>query len=278
MTNEQTIARILNENGISEFAFLPFEDASKANERLWEKCSGKMKTCIITLFPYRTDYTVKDKYVFSAYARTHDYHKRCEQFFNAVIPRLRNELRHEFEGYADHSPIGEKSAAALCGLGVIGRNTLLINKKYGSYIFIASILTDMVLESHPSKPTYCIDCGRCMQACPGGAISRDGYEFKKCLSYISQKKTKTEAEWDALRKNNVIWGCDICQDVCPLNSGKALSKDGYFADHVLDNVTEELIAGMQDEIFQEYPFSWRKKEVIMQNFKNCSSSVLTKDD
>ena len=117
-----------------------------------------------------------------------------------------------------------------------------------------------------------------MQACPGGAISRDGYEFKKCLSYISQKKTKTEAEWDALRKNNVIWGCDICQDVCPLNIGKALSKDGYFADHVLDNVTEELIAGMQDEIFQEYPFSWRKKEVIMQNFKNCSSSVLTKDD
>ena len=278
MTNEQTIARILNENGISEFAFLPFEDASKANERLWEKCSGKMKTCIITLFPYRTDYTVKDKYVFSAYARTHDYHKRCEQFFNAVIPRLRNELRHEFEGYADHSPIGEKSAAAMCGLGVIGRNTLLINKKYGSYIFIASILTDMVLESHPSKPTYCIDCGRCMQACPGGAISRDGYEFNKCLSYISQKKTKTEAEWDALRKNNVFWGCDICQDVCPLNSGKALSKDGYFADHVLDNVTEELIAGMQNEIFQEYPFSWRKKEVIMQNFKNCSSSVLTKDD
>ena len=117
-----------------------------------------------------------------------------------------------------------------------------------------------------------------MQACPGGAISRDGYEFKKCLSYISQKKTKTEDEWDALRKNNVIWGCDICQDVCPLNTGKALSKDGYFADHVLDNVTEELIAGMQDEIFQEYPFSWRKKEVIMQNFKNCSSSVLTKDD
>ncbi len=270
MTNEQTIARILNENGISEFAFLPFEDASKANERLWEKCSGKMKTCIITLFPYRTDYTVKDKYVFSAYARTHDYHKRCEQFFNAVIPRLRNELRHEFEGYADHSPIGEKSAAAMCGLGVIGRNTLLINKKYGSYIFIASILTDMVLESHPSKPTYCIDCGRCMQACPGGAISRDGYEFKKCLSYISQKKTKTEDEWDALRKNNVIWGCDICQDVCPLNTGKALSKDGYFADHVLDNVTEELIAGMQDEIFQEYPFSWRKKEVIMQNFLNCN--------
>ena len=143
------IVKALKENGISEFAFLPFEDASKANERLWEKCSGKMKTCIITLFPYRTDYTVKDKYVFSAYARTHDYHKRCEQFFNAVIPRLRNELRHEFEGYADHSPIGEKSAAAMCGLGVIGRNTLLINKKYGSYIFIASILTDMVLESHP---------------------------------------------------------------------------------------------------------------------------------
>jgi len=274
MTDEEKIGRILKENGIEEYAFLPFSSAVKANERLWKQCEGRMNTCIILLFPYRAEYTVTDDYIFSSYARTRDYHRRCDEFFKKVVPILRSELCHEFEGYADHSPIGEKSAAAKCGLGVLGNNTLLINKRYGSYIFIASILTDMTLRSDEAAPKKCIGCGRCKAACPGKAIGDGSYDYEKCLSYISQKKSKTHEEWELLRKNKVIWGCDICQDVCPMNSTAEPSTDEYFASDLLTNVDEKLIDSMPDGIFAEYPFSWRKKDVIMQNFKNCSPSVI----
>ncbi len=270
MTNEQIISKILKENNIKEFAFLPFGLANKANGRLWDKCQKTANTCIIILFPYKTQYTVKDGYVFSAYARTRDYHSRATQFFDKVIPLLENATGGHFEGFADHSPIGEKYAAARCGLGCIGKNTLLINKRFGSFVFIASIITDLKLKSDETTISSCANCGKCMSLCPNGAITENGFDFKKCLSYISQKKTKTHEEWELLRKNNVIWGCDKCQDVCPMNSQISFSTDSYFESRVLDCVSKQLIENMNDDEFSEFPFSWRSKSVILENFDNLN--------
>ncbi len=270
---KRTITEALKQHGVTEIGFLPFSKANPGNQRLWQECNEKYNTCILLLFPYKTEYTVKDRYSVSAYARTYDYHKRCSEFFEEVIPILNKKTGFEFKGFADHSPISEKLAAAQCGLGVIGKNSLLINKKYGSYVFIATLLTNYIAHCEKHTVTACIGCNKCVDACPSGALGANTSDFEKCLSFISQKKQKNPEELKILRDTKTVWGCDICQTVCPLNQGVSSSNDSYFSKGVLDNISGELIDSMPDQTFLRYPFSWRKRQVISDNIKNCNNEL-----
>ena len=115
---------------------------------------------------------------------------------------------NSFSAFVDNSPIPEVKTAALAGLGVVGENGLLITEEFGSWVFIGEIVTDLFIECEEREIKSCIKCGKCKKVCPAK---------NECLSAVSQKKGELSSEEERLLKeNNIVWGCDICQEVCPL--------------------------------------------------------------
>ena len=177
---------------------------------------------IVSLFPYYSG-THPDANL-SVYAIPEDYHT----IVGAYLGRAAETLRAEFPGriftpFCDASPVPEVEAARLAGLGAVGDNGLLISPRYGSYVFIGEIVTDLAVEPSALPGGGCLHCGGCARACPAGVIG--GHEKKgRCLSAVTQKKGALSAEECArIRRMGRIWGCDVCQNVCPLNRSVPLS-------------------------------------------------------
>ncbi|MGI6717286.1 MAG: epoxyqueuosine reductase [Eubacteriales bacterium] len=279
MPNKNKIFNILENFGIDLYGFVPFSACVPANRRLYDECRNiGIKTAVIFAVPYKTDQTHGDGYNMSAYARVYDYHKKFTSLFDIIIPRLNESFPdNTFNAFADHSPINEKLAASSAGLGVIGNNTLLITKKYGSFVFLGGIYTDLDIPCDVISPERCLDCGLCKYACPTGAIGEKSYDHTKCLSYISQKNAKTECEKVLLYKTKTVWGCDICQNVCPLNDKAQNTADSYFTGSFIKNLSYDFIEKMDNSEFLKYPFSWRKKQVILDNIANADKNNFHND-
>ena len=146
MEAAQFIRAALAAEGITECGFLPRSHFRILNERLMQRC-GDVQSAVMFLIPYRCATLPRDGLNISLYARVKDYHT----YFSALAGRLTEVLTgrfpgERFYGFCDHSPIDEKAAAAQCGLGILGRNSLLINRTYGSFVFIGSLLTSMAQQ------------------------------------------------------------------------------------------------------------------------------------
>ena len=269
MEATQFIRAALAAEGITECGFLPRSHFRILNERLMQRC-GDVQSAVMFLIPYRCATLPRDGLNISLYARVKDYHT----YFSALAGRLTEVLTgrfpgERFYGFCDHSPIDEKAAAAQCGLGILGRNSLLINRTYGSFVFIGSLLTSMVLCGEESDRTtaYCCGCGRCKRSCPVSAITGTGIDRARCLSAITQKKHKTPEEEALLRKTGAVWGCDICQLVCPMNAAAAYTEIPFFKNSFADMLSAASIEAMSDEEFALYAFSWRGRNVITENIR-----------
>ncbi len=180
------------------------------------------RTLIIVLQNYHTDAIQSDPQapLVSKYAYGKDYHKIVRKKLKTMLSWMQTEFG-EVSGrvFVDSAPVMERAWGRLAGLGWIGKHSLLLNRKYGSFFFIGVIVSDLDLS--PDKPMneYCGDCTRCIDACPTNAIlpgrSVDG---SRCISYltIELKKDSIPEEFRQQMENRVF-GCDICQDVCPWN-------------------------------------------------------------
>lgn len=212
------------------------------------------KTVILCLFPY----AVKEQSPksLSRYAAVPDYHNVCLEYLNRIIKNLKEAFpQNEFEAFVDNSPIPEVYAAARAGLGIKGENGLLINEKYGSFVFIGEIVTDLEIETKNFEIKSCSQCGKCKATCPVGL------DKAKCLSLLSQKKgTLSQDELKLLKDNNILWGCDICANVCPENKFEKTK-------------TLEFIEGYKDtysplDNIEGRAFAWRGKKTIDRNYVN----------
>jgi len=180
------------------------------------------QSVIIILQNYFTSENQEDPKapVISKYAFGRDYHKvvrgklkRLKLFIDAISTGIKSKI------FVDSAPVMERSLARNAGLGWIGKNSLLLSRKYGSFFFIGGIMTNLELEPDSRKKDNCGDCTRCIDECPTGAIVSPGIiDSRKCISYltIEYKGNAIPSLFKSFFKNRVF-GCDICQDVCPWN-------------------------------------------------------------
>jgi epoxyqueuosine reductase len=162
--------------------------------------------------------------------RPSDYHKVLKKRLEALEVRIREERiragqRGEFDarGYVDTGPVVERSLATAAGLGWIGKNTCLIHPKLGSFGFLAVLLTSLpVEEERPLAelvPDRCGTCRRCIEACPTDALVEPyKMDATRCISYLTIEHKGTIADELMAGMGRQVFGCDICQDVCPWNS------------------------------------------------------------
>lgn len=159
-------------------------------------------------------------YKVSKYAYGYDYHEVIKDKMKILVQYLKHEIG-DFNGraFVDSAPVMDKVWAKKGGLGWVGKNTNLINKESGSFFFIAELILDLELEYDGPIKDYCGTCTRCVDACPTDALHTpyviDG---SKCISYLTiELKEQIPDEFKG-RMDNWIFGCDVCQDVCPWNS------------------------------------------------------------
>jgi epoxyqueuosine reductase len=183
----------------------------------------------------------------AAYARGPDYHLVLPEKMEALVHAIQSQLGETFPYlcYTDTGPILERDLAQRAGLGWIGRNTCLIHPRLGSYFLLAEILLGIELEMDaPFEADRCGNCTRCIQACPTGCIQPDRtLDAGRCISYLSiENKTSIPVD---LRHSmgNWVFGCDICQMVCPWNrfaspAGAAFFSESHFVGD--PNLLEEL--------------------------------------
>lgn len=151
-----------------------------------------------------------------------DYHIILREKMDQLIDYIRKEAGDSvtYKPMVDTGELIDVAVAKRAGLGFIGRNGLLITEEFGSYVYLGEIITNLDFPIDEEIPFGCGDCTRCVDACPTGALLGDGrMNAKQCLSYQTQTKGMMPEEFRR-RMGHVIYGCDICQVVCPYNKGK----------------------------------------------------------
>lgn len=272
MDNFAYIKNLLLQEKIDTFGAIKLSDCKIMREYKLKNAgldiSDSLFVYIFAMPYYAKD--VDDKNI-SMYAVPRDYHA----YFNGLSKRLVTKLQenfpeYKFAAFTDNSPIDERHAAASAGLGVIGKNGLLITEKYSSFIFLGEIITNMPTQMYgKTEIKECIGCGKCTKACPMSEIG-------ECLSSLTQKKgALTDEEIKSIQKYGCAWGCDICQDTCPytqkaIKNGTIYTPIDFFSENLTPKLDKDTILSMSDEEFSLRAYSWRKKETILRNLEILS--------
>jgi epoxyqueuosine reductase len=156
-----------------------------------------------------------------------DYHAFLKTKLNRLIRQIRELTGTEIiRGFTDSAPVMEKALAHQAGLGWVGKNTLLIHPRIGSFFFIAEILTDLELQYDTPGADRCGHCTRCIDACPTGALTAPyTLDARRCIAYLTIENNGDLPVQHAGQFNRYIFGCDICQDVCPWNRFSQVRND-----------------------------------------------------
>lgn len=220
------------------------------------------KSVISLLFNYHTEKKIKKdcEPKISSYAYGKDYHFVVKDKLKELLSRIKN-LVGDVNGrvFVDSAPVMERAWAKKSGLGWIGKNTNLINKKVGSFFFIAELILDLELEYDQPTTDHCGSCTACIDSCPTNALATPyKMDATKCISYatIELKNNIPDSFKDNMR--GWIFGCDICQDVCPWNKFSKNHSEPSFEDK--KNVSdmskkqwEDLTKEVFDEVFKDSP-------------------------
>jgi epoxyqueuosine reductase len=216
----------------------------------------------------------------SKYAYGKDYHEVLRPRLQSMISALQDKIgQFNGRGFVDSAPVLERAWAQKTGLGWIGKNGNLINKQSGSFYFIATLITDLDLDyDDPMAKDYCGSCTKCIDACPTEAILPGKViNGSKCISYftIELKDEIIPSEMKG-KFDNWMFGCDICQDVCPWNRFSHPHQEQAFTPlpEILNLTTkewEELSEEMYRKLFKFSPLSRSKHKGIQRNIRFLKS-------
>lgn len=158
------------------------------------------------------------------YARGRDYHKLIKKRLVKLLLELQEEYPEaQYKAFVDTAPIPERDLALRAGIGWVGKHTLIIHPRLGSYLFLGGIVMTLDAANPPEIETvidHCGTCTRCIDACPTDAITPHRIDARRCISYLTiEHRSPIEPEL-AAKMGDWIYGCDVCQEVCPHNSPK----------------------------------------------------------
>ncbi|MBF0426308.1 MAG: tRNA epoxyqueuosine(34) reductase QueG [Magnetococcales bacterium] len=191
----------------------------------------------------------------SAYARNRDYHLLLMRRLKVLHRWLETRLNREVPArlFVDTAPVLEKPLAVQAGLGWQGKNTLLVSRRFGCWLFLAEMFLSLPLPSDKPERDHCGDCRRCLDACPTGALSRPYWlEARRCLAYLTiESRGEIPAAYRRLLKNRV-YGCDDCLAVCPFNRFAPTTREpDYLARPILQSPRLRAFADITEERFRE---------------------------
>jgi epoxyqueuosine reductase len=209
------------------------------------------------------------------YAYGEDYHFVIKDKLKMFMSILTKEIG-DIDGrvFVDSAPIMERQWAAKSGLGWVGKNTLLINKEKGSFFFLAELILDLELEPDGPIKDYCGTCTRCIDACPTDAITAFQLDASKCISYLTiELKDNIPAEFEG-KMESWIFGCDICQDVCPWNRFSNSHKEPSFYPknellELFNNNWQDLTEEVFRKVFKGSAVKRTKFEGLIRNLKTA---------
>ena len=208
----------------------------------------------------------------SKYAYGEDYHEVIKDILKNMVAELLEEIgEFGFRVFVDSAPVLEKAWARKSGLGWVGKNANLITKKHGSFYFLAEIICDLELEYDLAVTDHCGSCRACIDACPTQAIVSDRIvDGSKCISYATIELKNQIPDYFNGKMDDWIFGCDVCQDVCPWNRFSAPTLQEKFAPNFQKlnfrkNEWKELTQELFSEIFKKSAVKRTKFSGLMRN-------------
>lgn len=259
---ESFITEFFKKEKIKYYSCLPISDCKLLYPA---KLPDFTNTVCFFLIPYNIKNEPKNN--ISVYSIPRDYHYYIKELnirFGEAIKAAG--ITAEYRFFADNSPFCERTNAEKCGIGKVGKNGLLINSEYGSFVFIGSLCLSLSISITQTPQNFkgdiCGNCEKCKTYCP---MLRK--KCSECLSAITQKKRITDDEAALIAQAPIKWGCDICQKICPYNENAVETPIEFFRVERIPYLTKELLCSMSDEQFFQRAYSWRGKAVIERNIE-----------
>lgn len=231
-------------------------------------------------FP-NTEIETLGNFKISKYAYGEDYHEVIKEILTEMVAELQEEIgEFGFRIFVDSAPVLEKAWARKSGIGWVGKNANLITKKHGSFYFLAEIICDLELNYDFETTDHCGTCRACIEACPTKAIISDKIvDGSKCISYATIELKNEIPDYFEGKMDDWIFGCDVCQDVCPWNRFSAPTLEEKFAPNFQKlnfrkNEWKELTQEIFSEIFRKSAVKRTKFSGLMRNINFLKNNAL----
>ncbi len=262
----------LNQNKHGQMTYMANHFDKRLDPRLLVDGARSVVSVLYNYFPEKELFTEPDDLKISKYAYGRDYHYVMKDKLKELIAFIQTEIG-EVNGraFVDSAPVMDKVWAKKSGLGWVGKHTNLLNRQMGSFFFIGELILDLNLEPDGPVKDYCGTCTRCVDACPTDAIPApyvvDG---SKCISYFTIE-LKEQIPADVQGKfENWVFGCDICQDVCPWNRFARPHHEPQFKpseqlQHMTRSDWQEITEEVFKVLFKDSPVKRTKREGLKRN-------------
>lgn len=235
---------------------------------------GAKSVVSLTLNYYPEDKQIEDSFKISKYAYGEDYHYIIKDKLKELLFYIESAVGAvDGRVFVDSAPVLDKAWAAKSGLGWVGKNNNLINRKSGSFFFIAELIIDLELEEDGPTTDHCGTCTKCIDACPTGAIESPYLvNGSKCISYLTIELKDDIPDEFSGKLDNWMFGCDVCQDVCPWNRFTSPhNEDRFIPNNELIQYSKrewkELTKETFNEIFKKSAIKRAKYEGLLRNMQ-----------